>query len=413
MLSLITFFVASLVIGLLITTVITPEAAKRLVKLEEQQRLYQIAARIDVDDAKVAKRDFSALQAPNIRLVNKEEVPAEGTILPLGQTGLTLVSYRPLNIWEAAKVVRPEPGRRIVPTLLTVIILYFLASLLARFVNKPITQLLEGVRDLAEGKEGVSVPIPSESELAELATSFNDMAESLAARESELKQALAAKDRIFATASHELRTPLTVILGYCQLLEDGMKGELSEEQRQSLSVIHRNADGLLQQVEALLTISQLRAGSLPFERELIDLRELASELRENFAPLAESRGLELLAEMGPDPVLVSLDYKRGLQIGRNLLSNALKFTTEGTINLRVAVQAQNATFEVSDTGPGISPDFEEKLFTEFNRGPETEGIEGSGLGLALSRRLARSMDGEVRLQSTGPKGSTFVWTQPV
>jgi signal transduction histidine kinase len=406
--------IASVLSTLVLTTVLTPKVAARLVRLEEENRLHRLADQLEKLEVTEFATVLSQSGAKDVTLVSNQSLPAEpAAVVGVGESGYSLVSQRPQTLWEANLVVRPPAGRQMWGLLFSFIFFYVLASLLARYVNRPVKELLRAVRALSKGEKGVAVPIPAETELAELAHSFNDMSQKLVQRESELKQALDAKELIFATASHELRTPLTVILGYCQMLEDGLKGEMSPAQLNGVGVIHRNAQGLLQQVEALLTLSQLRNRSLPFERESVDLRDLAHELVESLTGLAEQKGLDMQLKVPEEPVKVLLDYHRGGQIGRNIIANAIKFTPTGGVTVELRTLDDFAEFVVRDTGPGIEPEFQEKLFQEFSRGPQTEGVEGTGLGLALSRKLAESMDGEVELVESNSSGSVFSWRQPL
>lgn len=390
-----------------VTTLFTPPVAAELVRLEEENRLCRLVHQLGDSDLETVERALREPENQGIVLSNE----AGEVAVPLGNR--YLVSERPHTAWEARKVVRPRPGRQFLALLSTLLFLYLLSTLLARYVLKPIQSLLTGVRALGEGADGVRVEVPPEAELAELATSFNTVAEQLSERESELKEALRAKELLFANTSHELRTPLTVIQGYCQMLEDGLKGELSEPQRETIQVIHRNSRYLLTQVETLLTLAQLRSKGLDFQREEADLRDLIHDLVEEFTGMAESKGLKLELELPKECVYVLLDYHRGGQIARNLLGNALKFTSLGGVTVEVGSREGVGEVLIRDTGLGVREDFRERLFEEFARGPDTEGVEGSGLGLALSRKLARSMGGDVRLVSSSETGTVFSWTVPL
>lgn len=395
-----------LLVLLVLTTVLTPDIAKRVVKIDEQARVNGLALKVVGIPEDQIPGKLAQLGAEFVKVApqpGRAEVSVE-----IPGTHSFLVSERPLSSWEARRVLRP-PGRRMgLGILACCATLYILAHLLASYVLKPVTQLTEAVRAISEGERGVAVPVPAEVELARLARDFNQMSQDLTQREQELHQALEAKDKIFATTSHELRTPLTVVLGYCQMLQEGLKGPLTPEQDKSVSVIRRNAQSLLQQVEVLLTLSQLRSRSLPFQRQSVDLREMVHELIEELSPLAEKKGLALASQLPEQPVKANLDYRHGCQIARNLLANAIKFTEQGTVT--VSLESEPVPIlVVADTGPGIEADFQESLFQEFARGPHTEGVEGTGLGLALSRKLARGMDGEVELRSSGPEGSVFCW----
>lgn len=392
------FLILALVLPtLLLATVVTPPVVERLVRLDEEKRLNDL------------RNDMEALP-PGVRLVDKSQVLPQQIAVPLSPTQW-LVSDRQPNLKQALMVVRPAPWRGFFGLLVWVAFLYFLATLLARFVNKPIKDLREGVRALSQGRREVTVKVPAERELAELAQGFNEMAAQLAQGERDLELALQAKERMFASTSHELRTPLTVILGYTQMLQDGLKGELSPEQQESMQVIHRNAEGLLYQVEVLLTNSQLKAGTLPLALESVDLRDLVDQLVLELSPFALGKGLRLEASLPDFEVLSQIDYRHGRQVVRNLLENAIKFTSQGSVEVQVLKNEAWVEVRVKDTGPGVQVAFEERLFQEFSRGPNSEGIEGSGLGLALSQGLAQRMGGEIKLLENSEKGAVFAWRQ--
>ena len=388
---------AFLLMLFLLTVVLTPPVAQRLVRLDEEKRLTLLVQSGDWE-----QKGIRVMPQADPDLVS----------VPL-KDGRFLVSDRPLNVWETIKVVRPSRSRGWLALVAWVGLLYLLSTLLARFVNRPIKELAQGVRALADGRRDVRVSVPEEVELAELARGFNEMTAQLAQRERELEEALMAKDRMFASTSHELRTPLTLILGYCQMLEDGLKGELTDEQRSTLQVIHRNARELLGQVEMLLTNSQLTAGSLPLALEVLDLRDVLDQQVAELRPLAQEKELSLEIELTKDEVRAEVDSKLAVQIVRNLLANAIKFTPRGKVRVSVTREDGLAKVRVKDTGPGVNVAFEERLFQEFSRGPNSEGIEGTGLGLALSQRLAKIMGGEVVLADNGPGGATFCWQQPI
>ena len=404
---------ALLLFLIFVSNVLTPHIAERVVRLDEENRMLRLAREFAALDSQEIENELVRRSLTNISLLPKGSVDPKGVFVTLPGSDFAFVSKRPLTVNEARKALTFSSPRQLALLTFALLVLYFIATQLAGFVIRPVHRLTKAVQALAEGERGVAVPIPAETELAELARSFNQMATDLQARETELKQALQAKERIFATTSHELRTPLTVILGYCQMLQDGLKGPLNEEQSQVVGVIHRNAGGLLRQVEALLTLSQLRARSLPFERERVDLGQLVEQAVDGLAGLAENKGLTLETALNADHLEVLIDPRVGEQITSNLVANAIKYTCQGHVRVALEKRGGEARVVVSDTGPGIAADFRPSLFQEFSRGPETDGIEGNGLGLALSRQLAENMGGSVELLQTGPGGSSFCWSHPV
>lgn len=397
------------------TTFVTPKVLQQLVTVDERARLLELTLQLVQVQPEQREAKFQELRHPNwthVEMLPLGTHPGALVEQPIPGGSQVLVSHRPVNWSEARKVVQPSMTRWVAALVVNFTFLYALVTLLSRFVTRPLNRLRVAVDSFAQGERGVSVEIPQEEELAQLSEAFNQMVQQLEARESELaqasaklKQALAAKERVFANTSHELRTPLTAILGYVQMLEEGIKGPLSPGQQSCVEVIGRNSKALLSQVEDLLTMSRLQSGSFPLKLESTDLKELVQELVEDFRPAFENKELQLSTELPAEPVVVVLDVERGRRILSNLLDNARKFTPQGSVEV---VLSSQGWLEVRDSGPGVDLDPAE-LFQEFSRGPNSEGVEGAGLGLALAQQLANSLGGRLRLLRSGPEGSVFRW----
>ncbi|THF59426.1 ATP-binding protein [Pseudothauera rhizosphaerae] len=217
-----------------------------------------------------------------------------------------------------------------------------------------------------------------------------------------------AKTRYVSGVSHELRTPLNSILGYAQvLLHDD---RLDPEQRRAISTIHRSGEHLTSLIDGLLDLARIEAGRLRLDPSVIDLPEFIDDLQRMVAPLAIAKQLEFRVEVeGSLPGLVRADLKRLRQILINLLINAVKFTAEGSVVLRVDYRMDVARFEVIDTGVGIEKEDLERIFLPFERaGSGRRGVEpGTGLGLTITQLLTELMGGEIRVDSTPGTGSRF------
>lgn len=220
-----------------------------------------------------------------------------------------------------------------------------------------------------------------------------------------------AKSDFLSRMSHELRTPLNAVLGFAQLLE---LDELSEEQSEAVGQIRRGGQHLLQLINEVLDIARIEAGRLALSREKVGIVEVAEEVCALLKPLAEARRIEVvLISADDDEDMVLADRQRLRQILLNLVSNAIKYNhLGGSVNVTYSHDAEVATISVIDTGPGISPEQVELAFAPFERlGAETGEIEGTGIGLTLSRHLAEAMGGSLRLESSGA-GSTFMLDLP-
>jgi PAS domain S-box-containing protein len=232
----------------------------------------------------------------------------------------------------------------------------------------------------------------------------------------ELEQASAMKSQFLANVSHELRTPLNAVMGYTTLLLDGVFGKLDEPQEQKLERIDANARHLLSLINELLDLTRIEAGKMEIEIEQFHLHDLVQEVVQESEPLIEGSKLEL-RRSGQDglPALVS-DRTKIKQILLNLLSNALKFTPEGSVEIRIRYERSHdrVTVEVEDTGIGIPLDKQEVIFEAFGQTQSSYARQqgGTGLGLSICRRLAGLLGGTITLESEEGEGSTFTLVLP-
>ncbi len=224
------------------------------------------------------------------------------------------------------------------------------------------------------------------------------------------EQASLAKTRFLATLGHEVRTPMTGVLGMSELL---LASPLDERQRNYTESIRRAGEHLLRLVNDALDLARIEAGRLDLVQQPFDLSQLLIEVKRLMAPLAQRRGLTFeFDNQLPARISVSGDAVRLRQILLNLIGNAIKFTSEGSVTLRAQVLAGNhgLRFDISDTGPGINAEQQQRLFRRFE---QAEGARtaarygGSGLGLAISQELAVAMGGRIGIESTLGRGSCF------
>ncbi len=217
-----------------------------------------------------------------------------------------------------------------------------------------------------------------------------------------------AKSNYITSLSHELRTPLNVILGYAQLLQKSP--HIPEEQKDNLSILHRNGEHLATLIEGLLEISKIKAGRLNLNAAHVRLDLMLEQLVKIFRQQAESKGLSFNYSCAKNlPNTIKVDEKRLRQILMNLLSNAIKFTERGSITFSIKYRGHVARFNITDTGYGISENKLNEIFTPFMRGENAERkqISGSGLGLTICRQLANIMGAEIEVSSQLGIGSTF------
>ena len=233
----------------------------------------------------------------------------------------------------------------------------------------------------------------------------------------ELKRSTQARDRFFSAMSHDLRTPIAAIVGYSELLADGIVGELSTRQHEMVERISQVAAHLTELVNDILDLAKLDAGRVELHPEPVVLGELVRDAVVAVEPQASAKQLPLRLDLdsaGGETVVV--DPVRVRQILVNLLANAVKFTDAGEVRVDAGRNPERTWITVRDTGPGLPPGSEEAVFEEFlqlaaGRGGKQE--PGSGLGLAVSRRLARAMGGDLAVESRPGQGSAFTLYLPL
>lgn len=227
----------------------------------------------------------------------------------------------------------------------------------------------------------------------------------------QLEQASAAKSQFLANMSHEFRTPLNAILGYTNMLLQGVSGELTPPQKRNLARIDSNGRHLLEVINEILDITRIEAGRMPLHLSDFGIPELLHEVMAEMDPIIARSKLTVSTQLGAKLPPVHSDRQKVKQIVLNLLSNALKFTHEGGVKVlaEYAPSTSMLTICVEDSGIGIDPAYQQKIFEDFQQvdSSPTRAYGGTGLGLSICRRLADMLGGRVSLQSTPGQGSTF------
>lgn len=215
------------------------------------------------------------------------------------------------------------------------------------------------------------------------------------------------KSEFLAMMSHEIRTPMNGILGAAEILS-GL--ELTPDQRDLIDIVVSSSRGLLRILNDILDLSKLESASIELERTSFELRETGRDVVRLFEPIARSKGLDLNYRVGPDvPAWVVGDSARLGQVLTNLVGNALKFTSKGSVSLDISRSGEEIRFEVVDTGIGIGPEQMERLFQPFTQADAsvTRRFGGTGLGLTICCRLVDRMGGRIRVESAPGQGSRF------
>ena len=293
------------------------------------------------------------------------------------------------------------------------LLLAFLIGIwLLRSITRPIYELERGMHAVAEGDltHRLALPMNEETEFGRLAESYQTMARQLA----ELERLRA---EFVGVASHELKTPINVIIGYLELLQEGIYGELTPKQKEILGTINKQANGLTRLVKRLLDISRFEASGGKLEVREVDLQRLLSTLESSFSVLAMQRDIAFSVAHGDTlPRTVVWDEDRINEVLGNLLSNAFKFTPRGgKVALSVQPSDGKVVVTVTDTGAGISGEQLPHIFDKFYQADNQAqaATKGTGLGLAIAKEVVEAHGGQITVRSTVGEGTTFVVTLPV
>jgi signal transduction histidine kinase len=264
-------------------------------------------------------------------------------------------------------------------------------------------------------------PLREQGEIGAIVAVITEVTENVRARQeaerlrAEAEGANRAKGEFLAVMSHELRTPLNAIGGYVELIELGIRGPVTEEQRMDLARIQQSQRHLLGLINEVLNYARLETGSVNYDMVRVPLRDALRSAEALVAPQAHLKGLSLRTDDCPESMAVVADPEKLRQVLVNLLSNAVKFTDAGgAITLGARARGNTVAITVTDTGIGIAGEQMERIFEPFVqvRSDLTRTAEGTGLGLAISRDLARGMGGDLTAESVLGEGSRFVITLP-
>ncbi len=296
----------------------------------------------------------------------------------------------------------------------TVFLALFLGFVLSWSLIWPIQRIGGRLAAIASGDFSGRVDVANRDELGTLATNVNRMNDELRRVYRELESASRHKSEFLANMSHELRTPLNAIIGFSQVLRERMFGEINEKQREYLEDILSSGNHLLSLINDVLDLSKVEAGQIELEINRFSLREALERGLVMVRERATKDGVQLVLELDPAAEVVEGDERRIRQVIFNLLSNAVKFTPPGgRVELKSARHDGEVRVSVRDTGPGIAAEDQERIFEEFQQTEAGAGQrEGTGLGLALSKRLVELHGGRIWVDSEPGEGSAFVFTLP-
>lgn len=315
-------------------------------------------------------------------------------------------------------------------TILAILMAIVLFVVLTNSINRPIRILHKGTQRIAKGDFYYRVSIASQDEFGQLGAAFNFMGErvnSLVVEMHEINQQLKVESKnamaasrlktdFLATVSHELRTPLNGIIGFSEALKEQMLGPLSSKQLEYIVHIDDNAKHLLDLINEILDLSKIEAGKMELALQPIDVQTFFDRSVGVIQELSRAKGIELVVENYSAVATIMGDAKRLTEIMNNLLSNAVKFTPSGG-SIRVAIHDGDHALlvTVKDTGIGISAEGIEHVFTSFYQDTNAwnRQHEGTGLGLALTRKLIELHGGTITVDSVLGEGTTFTFSLPI
>jgi two-component system sensor histidine kinase GlrK len=279
---------------------------------------------------------------------------------------------------------------------------------ITKSITRPIALLKHKTREIAGGNFEGRLTVHSPPEIGELAAAVNSMCEKL----QELDR---MKADFFAAMSHELRTPLTSIKEGTGLLLDGVGGDTTEKQRKLLTILAEESNRLISVVNSLLDLSKMEAGMMAYDFETTHVEPLIKRAILEMTPLVEAKGIRLETELADALPPLRMDPERILQVLRNLLGNAVKFTPKGG-SVGVAAKTADGSLKISvkDSGPGIPAENLTSIFEKFNQGVRRapQARQGTGLGLAIANSIITSHGGKIWAESQLGKGSTFIFVLP-
>ncbi len=295
----------------------------------------------------------------------------------------------------------------IIFTAAALILGFILSVLITRSITIPLGKLEKKTKEIAKGNFEGDLHINSPPEIEELANAFNMMCHKLGEVED-------MKSNFFSLMSHELRTPLTSIREGTNLLLGGVGGEISERQKRLLSIISEESNRLIDLVNSVMDLSKMEAGMLEYHFTRASLVPLIARVVTEMVPLTEAKKITIVRDIKELPT-VSMDEERILQVVRNLIGNAVKFTPQnGKITVEASREKEFVKVSIVDTGPGIPLEHLDSIFVKYHqiRVAGTSKVKGSGLGLAIVKHIIEAHGGKIWAESELGKGSAFHFVLP-
>jgi signal transduction histidine kinase len=298
--------------------------------------------------------------------------------------------------------------------LASLVLTLVLGHAISRSVIDPVRIIHDGLNRIAAGDFTQRIEVPNRDELGELAAHVNSACDELQQLYQSLQEASRHKSQFLANMSHELRTPLNAVLGFSELLLDGIYGDPPEKMRSVVERIQRNGRHLLGLINDVLDLSKIEAGQLRLSLADYSVEELVSGVYTSVESLAAEKRLGLRIAVPPGLPPARGDERRLAQALFNLVGNAIKFTDAGEVRIEVEAMGDSYRFSVQDTGPGIDEADQAKIFQEFQQVDNsiTKMKGGAGLGLAIVKSIVEMHGGRIWIESRLGHGATFSFLVP-
>ena len=387
------------------------EALSKADTQEKRESLRKIKAHLERFESFIDKENeyVRKNQPYSKRMIEQEiEKSADGILDELKK----LEAYSRNDIRQGIKMLgeSASSARKLVITIsvIAILVLVTISIFLTKSITRPLTTLMDKTKEISKGVFECDLKIASPPELMELARAFNSMCTRLIMLDK-------MKSDFFSSMSHELRTPLTSIKEGVSLLRDGAGGTITDKQKRLLAILSEESNRLINLVNGLLDLSKMEAGMMTYVFEQASLVPLIERTTTEMIPLIEAKKITLEATLDKNLPSLLIDRERILQVLRNLIGNALKFTPEGG-QVWVSAQPLNREVKVSvaDTGPGIPKEDLSIIFEKFSQAKlmDSNQIKGTGLGLAIVKHIITAHGGRVWAENEPTQGSSFAFVLP-
>ena len=320
-----------------------------------------------------------------------------------------------LDMWNNDRIDRRNQNLLVTQAVIGIDVIIFVAVVITiRQSLNPLEKITHALSKVREGVYGEKINYTSKDEIGELASSFNTMTETIKQKEEDAKKIDIAKDEFLAMITHELKTPLVPIRGYADILLGGHLGDLTEKQRERISIIKSSASSLLQLISDLLDVQKLELGQLKIQKENMDIYDTITKSIQTLQPQIEQDQASITNEV--EHLSVPHDSDRITQVLTNLIKNSLKAVQpgDGKIHIRSEQTPDEVKIMISDNGSGIPYDKQSNLFTKFYQADATMTREkgGSGLGLSICKGIIEVHGGKISMQSTPGSGTIVTFSLP-